>query len=284
MLLRDRVLAVLLTAFGIAATVPAVAANDVCRPGYVNYNIPLSTFAAPELAPACSLLQSGDLADARTQFDRYLHDHPGDPSAIVGSIQAATGDPAYATTLLKQYEDADQREASPANDLKLGLTAFYALGDEFRETGPDAEKTGKSLQKIARSKLQSAYDGSRSPIVGFILENSYMFTGGGDRSGVLEDILERMSGPEVSKAYLRAKKSNWNASLPPVPDLPKAQLEVLRWVVGSLWALNGMQHAVRPVSGSESAKLAPLTSLQESAQDYLEEWLKQIRTASEKKS
>jgi hypothetical protein len=40
---------------------------------------------------------------------------------------------------------------------------------------------------------------------------------------------------------------------------------------------------VGPVSGTASTELAPLTGLQENAQDYLESWLKQIRLVAEKK-
>ena len=142
-----RKLVVILIYFAIIILQPASAqtgqaTDNIYWPSYVTYYVPLSLFLPQSLHPACSQLIEGDLPQAEDAFKTEIRLHPDDLAAYLGYLQAAR---AHRDGLLEGYEQAAKKNASPANAFKLGILAYYKLGEEWHNYSPE--------QAIEKQKL-----------------------------------------------------------------------------------------------------------------------------------
>ena len=163
--------------------------DNVYYPGYVDVELmPLDLFVPKTLHHACIQLEAGDLVATRDTFSAYIQSHLDELAPYVGYLQAMRGNRA---SLLSAYEKAANKNKSAVNEFRLGVLAFYLMGERYLN-GSDSQT--KALGKMARDSLERAYRLSHAPVVGFVLLTSYGYTGGGPGDDLVEDMMRRLGG------------------------------------------------------------------------------------------
>jgi len=260
------------------------AVDTVYWPGYVTTYVPLSLFLPQSLRPACNQLIQGDLAAAENAFATEIRLHPDDLAAYVGYLQAARG---HRDALLQRYQQEAENSESPVNAFKLGVLAYYELGERWHDYSPARATEKQQLARIASREFRHIFNQTQEPIVGFMLAGAAPYLKqplGENGSAIYEGMLKSLGGKPIYQAYLQAKNDNWAAPQPPVPKLSKGKLAIFKMIVGMIYSQNGGQRGV--ISGHYvngqlvyQTTYDPLTAEQEQAMTYLKQWSRRISAA-----
>ncbi len=258
------------------------ATDTVYWPGYVTAYVPLSLFLPQSLHPACNQLMQGDLAAAENAFATEIRLHPDDLAAYVGYLQAAHG---HRDDLLPKYEQEAKRSKSPVSAFKLGVLAYYTLGEEWHDYSPAQATEKQRLANLASWGLQNAYSQTQEPITGFMLVGAAPYLKL-DGSNLYERMLKSLGGKAIYQTYLQAKKDNWTSPQPPIPQLSKDNLAIFKMIVGMIYSNDGGRRGVvtgHYVNGQfvYHTTYDPLTTEQERAMAYLKQWSQRIKSAIE---
>lgn len=260
---------------------PPKLTDGVYFPGYVLYPAPLSEFVPPYLHQACERLMSGDLPLAEKAFAQEIRHHPNDLGAILGFLQAAHG---HRDGLLPQYQQDVIKNPTPANHFKLGVLAWYMFGDlgQHSDNSAAAQLKWKMLQRLAWDNLEIAYKRTGDTVAGLTISFASIYLGHGLRVDFYEDMIRRLGGESVYRAYLTAKQDHWIASQPPIPHLPYSSLKTFAFLVSEIRACDAarssptLRRIVNGVVYSYAAPLPPFTPEQKRAMAFLGEWDRRI--------
>lgn len=261
--------------------------DSVYFPGYVNSEVPLALFVPPHLSPACVALQKGNLNVAEKAFAREIQQRPNNLAAHIGLLQAVRG---RRDALLPQYQQEAARTGSATDEFKLGLLAWYLLGQIWQDHSKEAQSEKQKLKETARRGLTQAYQRTLSSVAGFTLVSAYGYLGanGGAAVELYEDMLRHLVGDSTYRFYQQTKQNKWTGQQPPVPKLSHNELLILQEVVGELYSENSVRYGrgeTRIVNGKMrhiDKGVEPYTPPQQKARAYLGQWWRRIKEAAEK--
>ncbi len=251
-------------------------------PGYISYQVPLSLFAPARMAPACAMLQRGELDKAEHVFALETHQHPEDLAAYVGFLQAAQG---HRDAYLSQYQQDVRAEDSAANEFKLGMLAYYIRAEQASGTNQGKTLDGRDLAQIALKGLSRAYQLSHDPVAGFAYEDVLSYYGGGDGLRTWEDMMRRLGGLQIYRTYSYAKTHNWNGPQPSIPQLDGKDLTIFRYIVGSINFAFGEQVGItgsKSINGTTHIYVkswSPVSAEHQAAMNYLGPWRQRLINA-----
>jgi hypothetical protein len=256
------------------------ARHEVYTPGYIDNFRLLALIAPPGLSTACALLKEQNFDAAKPVFARETQAHADDYAACIGFIQAAPED---RRALLASYEEQVADHPTAANRFKYGLVAFYVLGEDVQGGMSVTNKEIPFLENVTRFNLNSAYMATRDPLIGLIFTQSMWFTRGGPMGFVYDDMLRRLGGDTVYKAYVTARTRDWDAPLPPAPypRLSPRDSIFFQWTIEKIRSGYGILSytSVTTATGQIVQVLdkSNYTAAQIHAMDYFNRWIAAFR-------
>ncbi len=191
----------------------ALAVRSAMTPERPPPSVTLDTSKASEpadpLDEAQALLESGQLADARSALTAHLEKFPSDASAIVllGRVEIADGDPAQATALIRQAVEAEPENA----DFHYWLGS--SLGQEAMSAGPLAQAS-LGLQCLNHYKQAVELDpdhlDARTGLLFFYMMAPSFIGGGLDKARAQADEITRIDAFQGHLAHARIEQRDGN--------------------------------------------------------------------------
>ena len=217
--------------------------RKVLEAGFVQ-GLPLSEFAAPNLEPACNLLEKDEYDQAVPLLRQAVRQDPDD---LVAFVCLAQSDATYRNTELSRLE---KHEASTRNYsslvFRMGTLHFYNAKSTYLLHSNIAAEP-----ELTRAKqlLEQAWKQNKAPIVGLMYAEANLIPSPNFKISfeVLQKLIAQLGGTQVYTAYQEAKQNSWQTPIPSVIQVPKKNLKPLRGVVRLLTSMSGMRvgHGVK---------------------------------------
>ena len=239
----------------------------IFKPGYLGLRFPLAGFASGELKEACVTLQKGDLSHAKEQFDRVIKINRDSYVANLGQLQAVASE---LPSQLPQLRRTAATDSSGIAQFRLGAADAIVLSTQYQEKRPGT----MALQREAQTALLAAWNKDHDPVGGLLYNTAAAYSGFPRKLDIYEGILRRCAGKEAYAGYLRAKKSGWNAPLPPLPSGTPEDQFVSQCALYRLMSVYGGRSAkfVKRLNGKEEMVWQPRPSEREHAFQFLSRW------------